>query len=86
MKKKILMLSLILLICSAIGQDKLNIALLELEGNGVSNTEVRTLTEELRSFLVLSKKYFVLERDNMETILTEQGFQQSGFSVRCVKD
>ena len=57
---------------------------MELEGNGISKSEARTLTEELRSFLVQSKKYIVLERDNMETILTEQGFQQSGCtSAEC---
>ncbi len=84
MKKKILVFNFILVICSAMGQDKLSIALMELEGNGISNTEVRTLTEELRSFLVLSKKYVVLERDNMESILTEQGLQQSGCtSAEC---
>jgi len=58
--------------------NKISIALLDLEGNGISKVEARTLSDELRSVLVQSGKYIVVERNNMESILSEQGFQMSG--------
>jgi len=58
------------------------IAVLELQGQGVSDAEARTLTERLRSRLVNTKVFHVLEREQMDDVLQEQGFQQSG----CVSD
>jgi len=63
---------------SAQTKDKLSIAVLSLQGKGVSASEASILTDELRSVLVQTEKYNVLERDNMESILKEQGFQLSG--------
>ena len=59
-------------------QDKNSIAMLDLEGNGISKVEARTLSDELRSVLVKSGSFIVVERNNMEAILNEQGFQISG--------
>jgi TolB-like protein len=65
-------------------QDKVSIAMLDLEGNGVSKVEARTLSDELRSVLVQSGSFIVVERNNMEAILNEQGFQMSGCtSTEC---
>lgn len=78
--------SLIILLTfhSIIAQNKTSIAVLTLQGNGISTSEARVLTEELRSELVQSEKYDVLERNNMESILNEQGFQMSGCtSTEC---
>ncbi|RMH63237.1 MAG: DUF2380 domain-containing protein [Calditrichaeota bacterium] len=58
------------------------IAVLDLRGEGVTNSEAKTLTERLRSRLVNTGAFIVLEREQMNEILTEQGFQQSG----CVSD
>ena len=58
------------------------IAVLELQGEGVSLAEARTLTDRLRSRLVNTNVFHVLEREQMDEILGEQGFQQSG----CVSD
>ena len=58
------------------------IAVLELQGQGVSEAEARTLTDRLRSRLVNTKAFYVLEREQMDEVLNEQGFQQSG----CVSD
>lgn len=65
-------------------QDKTSIAVLPLQGNGISPTEVLVLTDELRSVMVQTGKYIVVERSNMESILHEQGFQLSGCtSAEC---
>lgn len=58
------------------------IAVLDLRGDGVSDSEARTLTDRLRSRLVNTGAFIVLEREQMDEILGEQGFQQSG----CVSD
>lgn len=64
--------------------DKTSIAVLPLQGNGISPSEALVLTDELRSVMVQSSNYIVVERSNMESILTEQGFQQSGCtSAEC---
>ncbi len=68
----------------ALGQDndKLRIALLDF-GNtgGLSQQESVTLTNRLRSMLVKTKAFIVLERGAMDEILDEQGFQQTGCST-----
>lgn len=67
------------------GQNQITVAVLNLDANGISEMEARTLSDELRRFLVSSNEFQVLERDNMEAILKEQGFQQSGCtSSECV--
>ncbi|NQT96425.1 MAG: hypothetical protein HQ562_01655 [Candidatus Marinimicrobia bacterium] len=61
------------------------IAVLTLEGKGVTQQEAEILTERLRSALVQDGRYQVVERTQMETILAEQGFQQSGcMSNECL--
>ena len=76
---------IILMIClSLTAQDKTSIAVLALQGNGISTSEAGVLTDELRSVLVQTDKYDVLERNNMESILNEQGFQMGGCtSAEC---
>ncbi len=58
------------------------IAVLDLSGEGVTKSEAKTLTDRLRSRLVNTGAFIVLEREQMDEILSEQGFQQSG----CVSD
>ncbi|NOZ04721.1 MAG: hypothetical protein GXO92_09025 [FCB group bacterium] len=58
--------------------EKLPIAVLTLEGKGVSPNEAEILTERLRSALVQNGRYQVVERSQMEAVLEEQGFQQTG--------
>ncbi len=65
-------------------QDNISIAVLPLQGNGISPSETMVLTDELRSVMVQKGKYTVVERSNMESILKEQGFQLSGCtSAEC---
>ena len=54
------------------------IALSPLKANGVTEDEAASLTDALRSELTKTGKYDVMERNQMDEILKEQGFQQSG--------
>ncbi|MEE9166530.1 MAG: CsgG/HfaB family protein [Candidatus Neomarinimicrobiota bacterium] len=61
------------------------IAVLPLEGKGISTHESEILTERLRSTLVQDGRYQVVERSQMQEIMREQGFQQTGcISQECL--
>ena len=72
---------LFIFIQSLFAQEKKSIAVLELNPAGVSNVESQILSDRLRSELFNSGKFIVLERDKINEILNEQGFQQSGCST-----
>ncbi len=60
-------------------QDKINIAVIDLDSRGgLSDTEIGILTDRLRSMLVRTNSFDVVDRGMMEEILKEQGFQMSG--------
>ena len=68
-----------LLLCtSIIAQDKLPIAVMELDGNGVAESDLGGLSERLRTELFSTGKFEVIERSRVDDILREQGFQQTG--------
>lgn len=54
------------------------IAILDFEGIGVSSQEARVLTNRLGTHMVQLGRYQVIERGQMEQILTEQDFQLTG--------
>ena len=56
----------------------LTIAILDFEGIGVSAQEARVLTNRLGTHMVQLGHYQVIERGQMEQILTEQDFQMTG--------
>ena len=70
-------ISLLLFIGLSFAQD-ITIAVLEFEGDGVSQSETRTLTNRLRDEVFKTGVYIVLERGEMDEVLKEQGFQQTG--------
>jgi TolB-like protein len=55
-----------------------NIAVVDFNGNNISDGEVRALTDRLRTELFNTKYFKVIEREMMQEVLKEQGFQQSG--------
>jgi TolB-like protein len=60
-------------------QEKLRIAILDFTNTGgLSKQETITLGNRLRSMLVKTNAFVVLERGQMDDILGEQGFQQTG--------
>ena len=69
--------SIFLFIGLAWGQDK-TIAILDFDGDGISQSETRTLTNRLRDEIFNTGSYIVLERGKMDEVLEEQGFQQTG--------
>jgi hypothetical protein len=94
MKKDILTSWLVLLFLTAIFQSnsdamqdsKITLAVLTFEAkSGVSKGEASTLSDRLGSMLVATNVLIVIERGKMNTILEEQGFQQTGCtSTECV--
>ncbi len=55
-----------------------SIAVVEFEGKGISQTEASALTDRFSSELFTLGTFQLIERDQMEDILEEQGFQQTG--------
>ena len=57
---------------------KETVAILDFEGRGISQMEAQTLTARLMSEMVNTDAVIMVERNQMEEIMNEQGFQQSG--------
>lgn len=58
--------------------EKEQVAVLELDVDGLSRSEGSTLTNRLRSELVKIDSFTIVERSKMNEILDEQGFQMTG--------
>jgi len=65
-------------ISAQVAEGKQTVALLEFEGRGISQLEAKTLTDRLMSEMVNTDAVIMVERNQMDEILNEQGFQQSG--------
>jgi len=64
--------------------NKINIAVLDMDATNIKEEDARFLSDRLRIELFDAGKFNVLERDKMNVILDEQGFQMSGCtSVEC---
>ena len=63
---------------SVLSAQPIPIAIVEFEGNGISQTEAIALTDRLRNELFRLGAFEVVERGMMESILTEQDFQLTG--------
>lgn len=75
MKTIVIALSLLTLLFA---KQKFHVAVLDFETVAMSKSEGRILTNKLRNELVKSGKYVVLDRGEMDAVLSEQGFQQTG--------
>lgn len=68
-------------------QGKETVAVLDFEGRGISQLEAQTLTDRLSSELAQTGAMILVERNQMNEILDEQGFQQSGCtSAECAAE
>ena len=65
-------------VSAQVAEGKQTVALLEFEGRGISQLEAKTLTDRLMSEMVNTDAVIMVERNQMDEILNEQGFQQSG--------
>lgn len=71
----------------SLSKNKINVAIIGFNSASISRNEAFTLTDWLISELVIQNEYNVIERAQMEEILKEQGFQQSGcVSSECAID
>ena len=70
-------ISLILFVGLGFAQD-ITIAVLDFDGDGVSKSETRTLTNRLRDEMFKTGVYIVLDRGTMDEVLKEQEYQLSG--------
>jgi len=68
---------LLIIVCGSLLAQE-NIAVMELEAKNMSRQEAGILTDKLRSEIIKTHKFNVMERERMNEILKEQGFQQSG--------
>ena len=79
LKKKVFILLFVLLFSFiAKADDKMRIAVLTLEPENVSDTTAKMVSDILRTELLNTGLFRVLERGEMDAILKEQAFQQSG--------
>ena len=79
--KKVVLIFLFMAI--AIAQDaRPTVAILDFEGQGISEQEVQTLSERMRSEIGATNAVRLIERKAIENIMAEQGLAQSG----CVTD
>jgi len=63
---------------AAEGKDKLTVAITDLLAKGVEASTADIISERFRSELLKTGHFRVMERGQMDMILKEQGFQQSG--------
>jgi len=84
-KKNLIIISLIFISLFDTINAQIHIAVINFSGKNVSSVNADALTERLRSELFHTKKYIILERDKMDEILNEQGFQVSGCTTdKCI--
>lgn len=75
MKKITLLFTILVSITFA---ETINVAVNELKSHGIGETETAIISERVRSELINTGQFRVMERGQMNMILEEQGFQQSG--------
>ena len=73
-------LKIILLLSLSVAQR--TVAILDFEARGINSLEAATLTDRFTSEMVKTRAVRLVERNMVDEILTEQGFQQSG----CTSD
>lgn len=76
MLKKIILVALFTLVC--IHAEKPTVAVMELTGSGLTGSQMLALTNRLGTELFKADSFTVIERGEMDEILREQGFQQTG--------
>jgi TolB-like protein len=80
--KKLFALYIILVVFTGLlfsqSETKVTVAVLDFDGKGVAESEASILSDRFRSELVKTDAVKVVERGQMNTILEEIGFQQSG--------
>jgi len=83
-RRKFLKIALLTVCCSVFSSqaEPLTLAVSDLAAQGVKESEAVVISEQLRAELMKSPQIRLIERSQMQEILKEQGFQQSG----CTSD
>lgn len=82
--KNLVIVFILALASMVLAQERLNIAVVDLDPQGVPDSENKIISDRLRSDLFNTNKFHILEREKMEEILDEQGFQSTGCtSTEC---
>lgn len=63
---------------SVASAERMRIAILDLKAEGVANKIAKNVTNMIRTDLINLDKFIVIERTQMDKIMEEQGFQQTG--------
>lgn len=71
-------LLLIHFLTSGIAAEKMRIAVLDLKADGVQGRTARTVSDMIRTDMVNTGKFIVIERAQMDAIMKEQGLQMTG--------
>lgn len=80
-----LVLLFILAFFSSVTPQNMAIAVIDLQGKGISQVEASALTDRLRSEIMNVSSATMVERDEMDQVLSEQDFQQTGcVSSECL--
>jgi uncharacterized protein YjhX (UPF0386 family) len=58
--------------------DKIPIAIFDIENKGIADNDASIISDKICNAFVETSEYIVLERNKINEILKEQGFQQSG--------
>ena len=77
-KKLFLLVLMVILSPRLVADEKVRVALLDLQSKNVEEKLTLAVSDFLRVELINTGAYDVLDRDNMKLILKEQAFQQSG--------
>jgi TolB-like protein len=80
MKRRIICLAILLIFLTMPLLAQVKIAVLEFTGKNVSEADASALTDRLRLELFRTKKFNVIEREIVDEILKEQGFQLDDLS------
>jgi len=67
---------------TATPETRLNIAVADLQADGVSSADASVIANLLRGELVKTNVFNVIEKQNMEKVLSEQAFQQTGCTTQ----
>ena len=73
-----ILLVIILIIAVLSAQEKMRIAVMDLQPTDVAPSMAAKISDLIRTELINTGKFTVIERGQMNSILQEQGFQQSG--------
>lgn len=78
MRSFITIIALMILCPTGLYAEKMRLAIIDFKADGVSKQEARRITELIRTEIITTGKFSVIERDQLDQILKEQGFQMTG--------